>query len=384
MSRSYVSLGGRRTSSPHEFYRYPARFSPAFARAAIDAFTRPGDLIVDPFVGGGTTLVEAMNSGRRSIGSDLNTLATFITSVKTTPLSDADLLAVRGWCAALPVALSSEGSTSTPPHWEKHGYFKDLDDDLTGPVRNLIERALGSATEIPPGPAQRFARCVILRASQWGLDMRREVPSAHEFIAGLESQAASMLKVAVAFAESHHGTTPPLVLTQRLPGLSDRREVAEAPSLILTSPPYPGVYVLYHRWKLRGRREIPAPYWIADRPDGHGIARYTMSARSEPTQNAYFEQLEEAFLDLAKLSSDKTRLVQIVGFNGGLPQLDRYLKAMTSAGFAEEQFPELATDEDGRLWRDVPNRRWWTEATSRKSVAVHTAREVVLIHRPAT
>src|SRR5947209_2346116 len=43
----------------HDFYKYPARFSPIFARAAIELFTRPGDLVLDPHVGGGTTLVEA-------------------------------------------------------------------------------------------------------------------------------------------------------------------------------------------------------------------------------------------------------------------------------------------------------------------------------------
>src|SRR5688572_5448436 len=49
----------------HTFYRYPARFSPIFARAAIEAFTSPGDLVLDPFMGGGTTLVEASSIGRQ-------------------------------------------------------------------------------------------------------------------------------------------------------------------------------------------------------------------------------------------------------------------------------------------------------------------------------
>jgi DNA modification methylase len=43
----------------HNFYRYPARFSPVFARAVIEVFTRPGDTVFDPFMGGGTSLVEA-------------------------------------------------------------------------------------------------------------------------------------------------------------------------------------------------------------------------------------------------------------------------------------------------------------------------------------
>ena len=30
----------------HNFYRYPARFSPKLVRAAINAFSKPGDLVV--------------------------------------------------------------------------------------------------------------------------------------------------------------------------------------------------------------------------------------------------------------------------------------------------------------------------------------------------
>ena len=47
----------------HCFYRYPARFSPTFAGAAIEAFSRPGQVVFDPFMGGGTTIVEAMVRG---------------------------------------------------------------------------------------------------------------------------------------------------------------------------------------------------------------------------------------------------------------------------------------------------------------------------------
>ena len=43
----------------HDFYRYPARFSPSFAASVIKIFSDPYDLIIDPFMGGGTTLVEA-------------------------------------------------------------------------------------------------------------------------------------------------------------------------------------------------------------------------------------------------------------------------------------------------------------------------------------
>ncbi len=62
----------------HGIYRYPARFSPMFARAAIEMFTKPGDTVYDPFMGGSTSLVEALSLGRNAVGNDLNQLAVFL------------------------------------------------------------------------------------------------------------------------------------------------------------------------------------------------------------------------------------------------------------------------------------------------------------------
>jgi hypothetical protein len=36
----------------HGFYRYPARFSPEFAKAAIQLFSKPGQFVLDPYMGG--------------------------------------------------------------------------------------------------------------------------------------------------------------------------------------------------------------------------------------------------------------------------------------------------------------------------------------------
>lgn len=46
----------------------PALMAPAIARHAIAAFTQPGEVVLDPDCGAGTTVVEALRSGRHAIG----------------------------------------------------------------------------------------------------------------------------------------------------------------------------------------------------------------------------------------------------------------------------------------------------------------------------
>ena len=54
----YVALSGT----------HPARMLPAIAERAIAAYSRPGDYVVDPLCGIGTTLVEAVHLGREAVG----------------------------------------------------------------------------------------------------------------------------------------------------------------------------------------------------------------------------------------------------------------------------------------------------------------------------
>lgn len=50
---------------------HPATFPIALARRAIELFTHRGELVLDPFVGSGTTLVAARDTGRNALGFDL-------------------------------------------------------------------------------------------------------------------------------------------------------------------------------------------------------------------------------------------------------------------------------------------------------------------------
>lgn len=50
---------------------HPGKMLPALAREAISRYTRPGELVLDPMCGIGTTLVEAAHLGRQAIGVEL-------------------------------------------------------------------------------------------------------------------------------------------------------------------------------------------------------------------------------------------------------------------------------------------------------------------------
>ncbi|WP_063771394.1 TRM11 family SAM-dependent methyltransferase [Streptacidiphilus albus] len=54
-----------------EAMEHPARMLPAIARHAVTTYTRPGDTVLDPMCGIGTTLVEAVHLDRHAVGVEL-------------------------------------------------------------------------------------------------------------------------------------------------------------------------------------------------------------------------------------------------------------------------------------------------------------------------
>ncbi len=70
----------------HGYHRYPAKFIPQIVSRLAEKYTKEGDLIVDPFGGCGTTLVESKIMGRPSVGVDINPVAVLITKAKITPI----------------------------------------------------------------------------------------------------------------------------------------------------------------------------------------------------------------------------------------------------------------------------------------------------------
>ena len=73
----------------HPMCSYLASFPAALAHAFIARYSRPGDVVLDPFSGRGTTPLQACAEGRIGVGNDLNPFAHLLTASKVAPASRA-------------------------------------------------------------------------------------------------------------------------------------------------------------------------------------------------------------------------------------------------------------------------------------------------------
>ncbi len=75
--------------SNHGFHTYPAMMIPQVAKRLIEMYGEDKEVLLDPFMGSGTVLLEATlhKNFKKAYGIDINPLALLISKVKTTPLN---------------------------------------------------------------------------------------------------------------------------------------------------------------------------------------------------------------------------------------------------------------------------------------------------------
>ena len=91
--------------SLHPMCSYLASFPASLAHAFIARYSRPGDVVLDPFSGRGTAPLQANAEGRIGVGNDLNPFAHLLTAAKVEPASAAE---TRTRIAALRLAWAAD------------------------------------------------------------------------------------------------------------------------------------------------------------------------------------------------------------------------------------------------------------------------------------
>jgi hypothetical protein len=359
----------------HNFYSYPARFSPELVKEIVKNFSSPGDWIFDPFMGGGTSIVEALSLGRYAIGVDINSLAWFIAVSKTTPISSIDIAQLQKWI-------------SNSSNVEAEGYPSLEIDELKRhfPKRFLqsLDTFLESIDCLKSQNAKRLARLTMLKVYQSSLSNRGNFPAKKELKQKLVAELNKILVGLDRFLNAcrDSGFTKQEILSGRkllnrsAIGIESEKRIQDLikkPRLVFTSPPYPGVHVLYNKWQIASRKETFLPYYISGMKDSQSEAYYTFGGRSKTGVAKYFDSVTQSFFSISKVVHPKAVIAQLVGFSDSRVQLPLYLKAMQEAGY-KEIFP--LSGEGKRLWRDVPNRKWYTNIRDKWD----SSREVLLFH----
>jgi hypothetical protein len=105
-----------------------------------------------------------------------------------------------------------------------------------------------------------------------------------------------------------------------------------------------------------------------------------MGDRQAKDLKIYFDNLRSSLQSVVRLCKSDTMIVQVVAFSDPSWQLPSYLAIAEEVGLLEQLLPDLRTHGDGRLWRTVPNRKWYANRRGR----THASNEVVLFHRRGT
>lgn len=118
---------------------YPTQKPVPLLNRVIEALSDPGDLVLDAFLGSGTTVVAAQGSGRRWIGCDINKGA-----IQTTAKRIQELMRAQAATATAPQQGDLvEGDDTTPPRPSQLGFatYRVNDYDLQVQHNEAVELA---------------------------------------------------------------------------------------------------------------------------------------------------------------------------------------------------------------------------------------------------
>lgn len=363
------------TEWTHNLYKYPACFPASFPRTVINSFSKPDDWILDPFVGGGTSAVEALVAKRNFIGTDINDLALFSSKIKTAILNSSDIKTLHAWSESIKLSR-----TISEKREQDEFYFSNVPKVIEVTTRKLMS----AIRELPTAKLQNFAKGVLLRLGQLEIEQRLtivDVRHAEEVYKGLlfsSIQQADALRLEMA---RQNDFIPDIEINFANASSSEVVDIwskANQPfNLVLTSPPYPERHILYNKWQVRGRAETRLPYWIIESDQIESEPFYTMAAReSTASLEIYITNMLAVFENLNAVMEKNGVFIQVIAFSDLERQLPLYLDAMNEAGFLEIKNIDT-NSSDGRLWREVPNRRWFNRVEGRRS----SCQEVVLFHK---
>jgi DNA modification methylase len=372
------------TYASHNTHAFAARFPPELPRLFIDALTEPGEVVLDPMGGSGTTVVEAALAGRRGLAIDLDPLAVKVSQAKVLPFPPADAAAaVERIVAAARQRLAARDDEAwrdqlaarAAPTRQFIAYWFE-----TETARELSALSTAIGDEVAPGLAAFletvFSALIVTKSG--GVSLARDLAHSRphrvddktyrDAVGLFETKARKAIAslAAIRSAPGHART---------LAGDARRLPLADASvDLIVTSPPYVNAidYMRAHKFSLvwlghetdalgRHRRAYVGAERRAEAgaPLASPLAEDSIRAIAafDPARAAivrrYFVEMSETLAEMGRVVRPGRAIVVVVGSSTVrgivVPTAAALAELAPAAGLALIDLRERPIDRDRRL-----------------------------------
>lgn len=278
----------------HQFHPYPAKFPPDVVRELILKYSAPGETVLDPFCGSGTTLVEAVLEGRNAIGIELNPIGALISQAKSLHYTDADVSVLQQFTKRYGVpqlmALTAKGKVANSIFPNKEHWFPERVAAELGAIKHAVALEVKRKPRIGLLLKTAFSRIIVPVSNQ---DTETRYARIEKEIRP-EETVSLFLKTCRVYANkilaSSRRTTGNNSAYVYQGDVLDNFPKIQASSvdMIVTSPPYINSfdYYLYHKQRMhwldedprRVRKlEIGSHHRIDGQDYNHALADYKQS-----------------------------------------------------------------------------------------------------------
>ena len=269
---------------------YPAKFIATLPFELISRLGLPaGTKVMDPFVGSGTTIVQAQKLGYESMGIDLNPIACLMSRVKTDPIPQgiedlANLVLLQNMDHE--IDLDFANSIPNIDHWFKTEVKIRLA-QLTDAVQRL-DPVLHDVAEL-------VLSSIIVRVSNQDSDTRYAAVENSITSADVDVLfRRSAEKVENALKSRNYDLHPATVIESDILSI-DPSDWSQKIGAVVTSPPYPNAYEywLYHKYRMFWLKRDP----LAVKRDEIG-ARAHFFKKNHHTKDTFLDQMTGVFKKL--------------------------------------------------------------------------------------
>jgi site-specific DNA-methyltransferase (cytosine-N4-specific) len=348
----------------HDFFPYPARFPPSIPRYFISNFSSPKDLILDPFCGSGTTLVEASILERNSVGIDLNPLAVFLSKVKTTPISVRDLkenywTIYRKFNSIIHGQLTLHHLRKEDFEFDEEKLFSSKEKKLIRPnVRKEILCLYEITSQLQHGIREFYLTCLAsscnILADRKGLE-RKSIKTiffskAKCMIDGMNEYNMQRKNVSIKIYEDNAENVRKYLFP-------------ESVDLVVTSPPYHEIHVEYPYLLLKGRQVSKLFLKIFGLKTEVSSSDYTMKKGQ-----TYFSLFEKCLKGIVETLKTGRKAIIVVGFKTAESHEDFVNICLRNNLILERKYD-----------REIPSRKWFTSLEEKKEKVI--PKEYVFIFR---